>query len=404
MCIIATKDVNYKLPDEATLKRCFDANPDGAGFAWSDEAAVYWKKGYMTFESFYAELKSLFPTEELERKYAMILHFRIGTHGPKKGPTHTHPFPCDAESMQGLTALSGSTSMALFHNGIIYDMTKVPCDKVKVDETTTLVEPSDSMVLAQEFVNPMLKAYNAGLFSVDNFNNMMTQYIGSSRIALLEDGGRISTYGSWEQDVATYPGCWFSNGGYKYREPYVAPVSKWTPKSGSYFEDDAFDAYGNDYWLQKADKRVDKATKATKVTKFTQKSKQQLLDTSASNRITPAEAIQKKSFWKSYANIGRVSNKDLEPLPIASQVTFIESGMMAEFLANKPFISYMPDLDGDLYYHKTPYMANKFVTTLFVKKADKYHKIFGSYLVKLSKGGLLNYAKKSKYSDDFVAM
>ena len=51
MCVAIYKPENVQTPSLDTLKRCWDANPDGAGFALltgGDKYAIEIHKGYMT--------------------------------------------------------------------------------------------------------------------------------------------------------------------------------------------------------------------------------------------------------------------------------------------------------------------------------------------------------------------
>ena len=52
MCIAIMKSANKKI-NKATLRRCYDANPDGAGFMYAEDKQLHVKKGYFTFKEFY---------------------------------------------------------------------------------------------------------------------------------------------------------------------------------------------------------------------------------------------------------------------------------------------------------------------------------------------------------------
>ena len=81
MCVAIYKPANVKTPSLDTLKRCWDANPDGAGFALltgGDKYAIEIHKGYMTWKQF----KAAFEKYRLaDFAGDMLLHFRIATHG-----------------------------------------------------------------------------------------------------------------------------------------------------------------------------------------------------------------------------------------------------------------------------------------------------------------------------------
>ena len=58
MCIAIMKSENKKI-SKSTLQRCYDANPDGAGFMFADNKELTVKKGYFTFKEFYKEYKKI---------------------------------------------------------------------------------------------------------------------------------------------------------------------------------------------------------------------------------------------------------------------------------------------------------------------------------------------------------
>ena len=47
MCVIVYKPAGCPMPDEATLRSCWDTNPDGAGMMLPDGDAVRIRKGFM---------------------------------------------------------------------------------------------------------------------------------------------------------------------------------------------------------------------------------------------------------------------------------------------------------------------------------------------------------------------
>ena len=81
MCVAIYKPENVQTPSLDTLKKCWDANPDGAGFALctgGDKYAIEIHKGYMTWKQF----KAAFEKYRLaDFAGDMLLHFRIATHG-----------------------------------------------------------------------------------------------------------------------------------------------------------------------------------------------------------------------------------------------------------------------------------------------------------------------------------
>ena len=117
MCVAIYKPANVKTPSLDTLKRCWDANPDGAGFALrtgGDEYAIEIHKGYMTWKQF----KAAFEKYRLaDFAGNLLLHFRIATHGGIS-PGNTHPFSLTGD-VKLLKHTNVRTNYALIHNGML---------------------------------------------------------------------------------------------------------------------------------------------------------------------------------------------------------------------------------------------------------------------------------------------
>lgn len=117
MCIIAIKSKGVDMPSEKTLRTMWTNNPHGAGIMYADgDGKVYIDKGYMDWTSFHERIKSLGDPEAL-RNMAIIMHFRIATHGGIN-PSNTHPFPV-SERVSALTKLRQACKVGVAHNGII---------------------------------------------------------------------------------------------------------------------------------------------------------------------------------------------------------------------------------------------------------------------------------------------
>ena len=85
MCIIIHKPKGKEL-DVATLKRCWNRNPHGAGFMFIQDGSVYGNKGYMTYEDLTKGLADagFLKDEKLTKKHAVTIHFRLASHGSIK--------------------------------------------------------------------------------------------------------------------------------------------------------------------------------------------------------------------------------------------------------------------------------------------------------------------------------
>ena len=112
MCVLIYCPPGTNLPPEDTLRDCWSANPDGAGYAYSIGGLVQFSKGYMSLKAYLKALRKL----SIPKASHLILHFRIGTHGGKS-PALTHPFPLMDEA--NIHALSGVTESVIAHNGIL---------------------------------------------------------------------------------------------------------------------------------------------------------------------------------------------------------------------------------------------------------------------------------------------
>ena len=195
MCIAIMKSENKKI-NKATLKRCYDANPDGAGFMYAENKELTVQKGYFTFKDFYKEYK---PHENKQ----VLLHFRIKTHGPID-KTNCHPFLVNS-------------GLGFIHNGIIngYGDNK---------ESDTI-----------QFNNSILKKIvakhgNNSLFD-DPMVELIENVIGYSKLVFLDRHGNYKIMneekGSWNDGV------WYSNSSWKKPEPikYIPSFSRGSVKN-----------------------------------------------------------------------------------------------------------------------------------------------------------------------------
>jgi hypothetical protein len=102
MCVIA---ICEKQPTITDLRAMWDANPQGAGLAWSDGKTVHYKRGIMTFDALREAVGKM--------SGPFVVHTRISTVGGTR-PDLCHPFVASPSSP---LALKGKAPMVLFHNG-----------------------------------------------------------------------------------------------------------------------------------------------------------------------------------------------------------------------------------------------------------------------------------------------
>ena len=142
MCVAIYKPENIQTPSLDTLKKCWEANPDGAGFALctsGDKYAIEIHKGYMTWKQF----KAAFEKYRLaDFAGDMLLHFRIATHGGIS-PGNTHPFSLTGD-VKLLKHTNVLTNYALIHNGMLPIKPKITISHKNSRHITTLFPPPES--------------------------------------------------------------------------------------------------------------------------------------------------------------------------------------------------------------------------------------------------------------------
>ena len=193
MCIAIYKPQD-KILSQATLKECYDSNPDGAGFMYAQNKKLHIEKGFFSYDSFYKAYK------EHEHKQTVI-HFRIKTHG-KIDTTNCHPFAVN-------------NAIGFVHNGIINGFGDT--------------NHSDTIGFNNAILQPLVHKWgNLALFQ-DPIINLIEGRIGYSKLVFLDRHGNHKIMnegkGVWDDGV------WYSNNSYK---PYVAPVTAYKGKDYSW--------------------------------------------------------------------------------------------------------------------------------------------------------------------------
>jgi predicted glutamine amidotransferase len=119
MCVIIVKDKKDRLPSEGELKKCFEYNPDGAGFMYTDNGKVIIDKGYMTWKTFIKHYNKLVKKYDNFKDKCLVIHCRIGTGGGNNiHNTHGYPLTNSIEEMQ---KTYNTCDVGLMHNGVISD-------------------------------------------------------------------------------------------------------------------------------------------------------------------------------------------------------------------------------------------------------------------------------------------
>jgi hypothetical protein len=196
MCVIAYKPLNVAFPEEATLKNCWDNNPDMAGFmyAWNDH--VYIWKGFEKFEDFTKALNKV--REKTGDDIPFVMHFRISTQGFDK--SCCQPFPLSG-NMKNLKRLKVETNIGVAHNGII-DITS---DGSK--------DYSDTMLFTTDYLVNIIRSFE--WYKDPRTKKLIENLIVGSRLAILDKKGHCELMGKgWIEDK----GCYYSNSTYSYKK------------------------------------------------------------------------------------------------------------------------------------------------------------------------------------------
>ena len=191
MCVIVFSPKGVDIPTEEQIKTMWEANPDGAGYAYVGKGGkVFYHKGFMTLDSLLKELSE--PDKFKNTNFA--LHFRIGTSG--KNDKHTcHPFPIST-NFGDLRKTEGKTDGVLFHNGVLSDG----------GLASPLSSDTQDFVIA---IAPLIQKYNRSK-TRDYFIGELTT---GSRLLILYKNNAFKMYGDWKKDGDL----WVSNLSYKYQ-------------------------------------------------------------------------------------------------------------------------------------------------------------------------------------------
>lgn len=194
MCVIAAKPAGIEMPSDDRIMDMWYTNPDGAGFMYAEDGVVRIRKGFMTLEKFMEAINDLRSKHDL-KSLALVMHFRITTHGGTK-PENCHPFPI-SDSIGALSKLEGKTSLGVAHNGII--------------NITPRKGISDTMEYIATQLAPLHRAVPAFYKNKDLME--MVSNATKSRLAFLTDKGGIYTVG----EFTDMDGVLYSNTNFEYR-------------------------------------------------------------------------------------------------------------------------------------------------------------------------------------------
>ena len=198
MCIAIIKPKGYAIPTKEMLKRCWDNNPNGGGFAFNNGESVEIHKGFMKFKEFYKFLINTSKKHDLVNN-DLVLHFRIATSGGVN-PECTHPFPI-SHNLNDLKLKSCKCDKAFVHNGIISGYGGK--------------DYSDTMHYIINVISNIHDLANSEIL----LDSLACEH-GSRFMVLFKDG--FIKGGKWVEDN----GIWYSNETYK-AEKTTTYCSKW---------------------------------------------------------------------------------------------------------------------------------------------------------------------------------
>jgi len=187
------------------VESCWQANPDGAGLAWSNGTRVHIAKSLL-LESFCDQLE-----EEralaLEAGSGMLVHFRYATHGDK--------------SIENVQPFQVSNQVVFAHNGILNQFGQG--------------KGSDS----HDFCEQVLKRLPAGFLSNPGILELLRSAAGEGKFAFLETNNppTLLPEASWVE----VDGIWYSNRSFTWKVDWDdSDAIEWvilTEKDG-YYEDE----------------------------------------------------------------------------------------------------------------------------------------------------------------------
>lgn len=251
MCIIVSKEKGVKLPTKKILENCFNRNSDGAGFMYVKNNQVMIDKGYMTFEDFYKRLKELkkeFGNDLTDK--ALVMHFRIGTHGNNDKET-THPFPISSNENE-LRKLKTTTNVGMAHNGIIpyYGYYTLLSDtQAFIKDYVSIFRDLDKHFYKNERVMKLIeKTANSKLCFLDNQENIY--YLGE----FVENEGVKYSNETYKSYTYSYKPWYATNTTTDTTKTENADTSKklndYTYNDLYYYDDKYYDKYYDDYYLE----------------------------------------------------------------------------------------------------------------------------------------------------------
>lgn len=222
MCIAIYKKSGIKAPSNDILKRCFNKNPQGAGYMYVDKSIdkVIIRKGFMNFNEFINDYKS---TIKNPFDIDIVYHFRISTQGGINKEL-CHPFPL-VDNYDDMRKLNFKADCAIAHNGIIELTSERYYQGFGLQYGTRGASYNDTMTFIKDYLSLIID--NQNWYNDKNKCKLIEKLIGNSRLAILDKTGHCELIGNWILDDGIY----YSNSCYK--GTFNPDPTSWNKKSTS---------------------------------------------------------------------------------------------------------------------------------------------------------------------------
>ena len=210
MCVIVYKPKGIEMPSQKDLIKCFNCNPDGAGYMLPINDKVVIRKGFMTFKEFKKDINKVVKDNHIDpTETPIVLHFRISTQGGVQKAL-CHPYPiCD--NYEQMRELASECDMGLAHNGIIsltsesnyyggyYDKSK----KTWVQGKKRELNYNDTMTFIKDYASLII---DNDMYFARNKNKckLLEKLIGFSKLAIMNKKGFVKLIGEFYQRNGVY--------------------------------------------------------------------------------------------------------------------------------------------------------------------------------------------------------
>jgi predicted glutamine amidotransferase len=194
MCVIVYSFTGKK-EKEDNLKRMFEENPHGIGFAYKDvkNQSIIVKKGFMKLDEFLEFYKN-FP-DGVEH----TIHFRLASAG-SVSPIFTHPFALDKIQIPPQTNYKATA--VLFHNG------NIDYSPLLLHILPFLTKQQRKKLLSLNFSDTYILSLYISIFKVPN----ILKHLKSKFLIFSSQSTKI--YGFWEKEESFY----YSNTSWKVKK------------------------------------------------------------------------------------------------------------------------------------------------------------------------------------------